>query len=92
MSTLATRLGILLSFATAVAACGDNLVPEPDAGPQALSPTLETIAPVQVVAGDPIAVTCTLTEGTVDEPITTMVQGELVVMETRPRSRAAAAV
>lgn len=81
MSTLATRLGILLSFATALVACGDNLVPEPDAGPQALSPTLETIAPVQVVAGDPIAVTCTLTEGTVDEPITTMVQGELVVMD-----------
>ncbi len=65
-----------------VAACGDqDIVIEPDAGPLAITPVVETIAPLQVVAGDPIAVTCTLTEGTVDEPITTMVQGELVVMD-----------
>lgn len=72
-------------FALAVVvfgACGDQDIPEEvDAGPMAISPTVETIAPMQVIAGDPIAVTCTLTEGTVDEPITTMVQGELVVMD-----------
>ena len=76
-----TRLGFL-ALVFAIAACGDNDVPEQvDAGPEALTPTVETIAPMQDVAGDPIAVTCTLTEGTVDEPITTMVQGELVVMD-----------
>ena len=86
MRTSSTRLGRLFGFVVLVglvaAACGDQDIPEePDAGPMAISPSVETIAPMQVVAGDPIAVTCTLTEGTVDEPITTMVQGELVVMD-----------
>ncbi|MGE3768682.1 MAG: hypothetical protein AB7L94_40905, partial [Kofleriaceae bacterium] len=71
-----------LAFVVVFAACGDqDFVEQVDAGPEMISPSVETIAPMQVIAGDPIAVTCTLTEGTVDEPITTMVQGELVVMD-----------
>lgn len=71
-----------LAFVVVCAACGDqDFVEQVDAGPEMISPSVETIAPMQVIAGDPIAVTCTLTEGTVDEPITTMVQGELVVMD-----------
>lgn len=82
MRPSSTRLGLLSLAVVFIAACGDQDIPEEvDAGPMMISPMVDTIAPVQVTAGDPIAVTCTLTEGTVDEPITTMVQGELVVMD-----------
>jgi hypothetical protein len=82
MRPSSARFSFFVLVVLVAAACGDQDIPEePDAGPMAISPSVETIAPMQVIAGDPIAVTCTLTEGTVDEPITTMVQGELVVMD-----------
>jgi hypothetical protein len=61
-----------------LAACGDNLKPDPDVDTTVVV-ALETTAPAQVTAGDTINVSCTLLEN----DITTMVDAEVrVVNET----------
>ena len=66
-------------LAALLAACGDNNVHEasPDAPPDVVVRSLDTLAPAQVKAGDAIAVTCLLTED--DVPM--MVPGTITVTD-----------
>ncbi|HEX5058345.1 MAG TPA: hypothetical protein VFV99_03250 [Kofleriaceae bacterium] len=64
----------LVVFAILLVACGDNLKPEPDED-TIVQVKLETHAPAQVAAGDPINVSCTLTENDIES----MVTGEIAV-------------
>lgn len=51
-----------------LAACGDNLKPPPDED-TVVDVALETHAPAQVVAGDQINITCTLTENGIESMV-----------------------
>ncbi len=66
----------VLCIAIVVAGCGDNLKPEPDED-TVLTVSLETHAPAQVIAGDPINVSCTLIENGIE----TMVEGDVKVVD-----------
>lgn len=74
MGIRACRLACLAVIA--LAACGDNIEPEPDPD-EVVAVRLDTTAPAQVAAGDTIGVACTLYEN----DITTMVPAQIRVVD-----------